>query len=148
MTWTTLRLAAVMVSGLLLSGCGLFTASAPISTIGFNVDSAANGNAPIPVDLVLVGTDELIPTIMALSAAEWFTRKAQLLRDTPVDMRAESFEVVPGSIIPPRDVVRKPRPRAAILFANYKTPGAHRIRLVTEEDVIVHVGARDITVTK
>lgn len=131
-----------------LAGCGLFTASAPISTIGFQVDEGANGGAPVPIDLVLVGTDELIPTIMALSAADWFNRKAQLLRDTPTEIRAESFEVVPGSILAPREVVREPRPRAAILFANYQTSGAHRIRLVTGEDVIVQVGATDITVKK
>ena len=147
LAWPALGPAALLALGL-LPGCSLFSSSAPISTIGFDVVENANGNAPIPIDLVLVGTNDLVPTIMGLTAAEWFNRKAQLLRDAPTDLRAESFEVVPGSTIAPRDVDRTPRPKAAILFANYQTPGAHRIRLVTQEDAVVHAGARDFTVNK
>ncbi len=142
-----IRLGGLLAASL-LTGCGLFTSSVPVSTIAFDVASDANNNAPVPVDLVLIGTDELTPTIMGLTAADWFNRKAQLLQDSPTDLRADSFEVVPGSIIAPRDVKRQPRPRAAVLFANYAAPGAHRIRLVTQDDVLVHVGTREFTVNK
>lgn len=131
---------------LLLGACGLFSDSIPLSTVGFQVDNGANGDAPVPVDVVLISSSDLTPTLLALTAAEWFGRKAQLLRDSPETLRVQSFELVPGSTIAPQRINRRPRPVAALVFANYQTPGAHRLRLVTQDEAIIRLGTRDLLI--
>ncbi len=137
---------ATLLLAAMVSGCGLFSASVPVRSISFDVSAEANGNAPIPVDLVLTSSKDVNTTVMGLTAAEWFKRKAQLMRDAPDTLRVESFELVPGSIIEPRRVKRDPTPTGAVLFANYQTPGDHRERLTEQEHVSVVLGPRDMTV--
>lgn len=143
---TRLLALATLFLAATVAGCGLFSASVAVRSISFNVSAEANGNAPIPVDLVLTSAKDITTTVMGLTAAEWFSRKAQLMRDAPDTLRVESFELVPGSIIEPRRVTRDPTPTDAMLFANYQTPGDHRERLTKQEDVSVMLGPRDMSV--
>lgn len=132
-------------AGLLLpamAGCGMFASTIPLRTIAFRVAENANANSPIPVDLVLISDDAVVPPVMALNASDWFQRREQFLRDFPGKIKVMNFELVPGSTVAPRDVERSPRPVAAVVFANYQVPGAHRLRVNTQRDLVVVLGER------
>lgn len=128
-----------------LSACGLVRSTLSIRTIAFRVAENANGNAPIPVDLVLISDDTVTAPIVALNAADWFQRREQFLRDFPGKIRIMNFELVPGSTVAARPVERSPRPVAAVVFANYQVPGAHRLRVSDQSDLIVSLGERSAT---
>lgn len=136
------RTMGVALLPLALSACGLMRSTLSIRSIAFRVADNANGNAPIPVDLVLISDDAVTPPVMGLTAAEWFQRREQFLRDFPGRIRVMSFELVPGSTVAARPVERSPRPVAAVVFANYQIPGAHRLRVSDQSDLVVSLGDR------
>lgn len=114
---------------LVLGGCGV-----PVPGLGkpsplrLQVRSleTANQNSPVAVDVVAIRNKQLVPAIAALTAAQWFQNKVQILRDHPGQVDVRSWEWVPGQDIAP---IRTPLPggvRQVIVFANYSGPGAHR----------------------
>lgn len=131
-----------------LSACGLMRSHVPIRSIAFRAAENANGNSPIPLDLVLISDDAVTAPVVALNAADWFQRREQFLRDFPGKLRIMSFELVPGSTVAARPVDRSPRPVAAVVFANYQVPGAHRLRLSDQTDLIVALGEREISIVR
>lgn len=144
MTRPSRRALGAALVPLALSACGLVRSTVPVRSIAFRVAENANGNSPIPVDLVLISDDAVTAPVMALTAADWFQRREQFLRDFPGKIRIMSFELVPGSTVAARPVERSPRPVAAVVFANYQIPGAHRLRISDQSDLIVSLGERAV----
>ena len=106
---------------------------------------AANGNSPIPVDLVLIRDKALLKEIPKLSATDWNQRREQYLRDYPekkqlVDYR---WEWVPGQQIHSLTVAMTPKPKAVYLFAGYASKGDHRARIATGKGVNLKLMADD-----
>lgn len=92
--------------------------------------AGANDNTPVAVDIVAVSDSTLLSTIQALSAAQWFNAKSQLLRDSPGGLHIWSLELVPGSRFETRENPLQGVPAEAILlFARYRSAGDHRLRL-------------------
>lgn len=142
MTRFSRRAAGLALLPLALSACGLTRSTLPVRSIAFRVAENANGNSPIPVDLVLISDDAVTAPVMGVTAAEWFQRREQFLRDFPGRIRVMSFELVPGSTVAARPVERSPRPVAAVVFANYQIPGAHRLRVSDQSDLVIALGDR------
>jgi type VI secretion system protein len=146
--------AALLLAGALV-GCGavggaweyFFGEEVRIDSIGITVLEKANNNSPVPVDLVFIGKREPLANEFAkITAADWFARRQQFLRDFPEDIDVRSYEVVPGQILPV-EKVEKPKVRAAgFIFVNYAAPGAHRYRITTERDVKLVLDQKEFTV--
>lgn len=137
--------AAVCALGILgLSACSDRTVA--INTVELSVAERANRDTPVAVDLVLVGDKDLFPQILALSAAEWFAGRDQWLRDHSSDLQVFSWELVPGQTLP-RDRLSGKRDEhfGALVFANYLTPGPHRVR-VEQPDITIFLGEEGVTV--
>ncbi|MGK4008194.1 hypothetical protein WMF31_36590 [Sorangium sp. So ce1036] len=108
----------------------------------------ANRNSPVPVTLLAVYDPKLFERISAMSAKQWYEQREQLHRDFPSgDGFTEwQWEFVPG--YNPRDrVVRIFRQASIIMFANYRSPGAHRVRLGPYSRILVNLEEEDFTVT-
>ncbi|POT56140.1 T6SS protein Cts2N [Citrobacter amalonaticus] len=115
---------------LLNSGCSFWQNRVELKAVVIETVPDANDNAPVAVDIVAVGNSVLIPTIQALSAAQWFNAKSQLLRDAPDGLRVWSLELVPGSRFVAKEPPLQGVPAEAILlFARYRSEGEHRLRL-------------------
>lgn len=119
--WSWLALAAWMA------------ACAPsVSTRSFELVATpdANRRSPIPVDVVLVRSDALVPVVTGLSAREWFTQRDQLVRDHPRDLEFRSWEMVPGQVLEIDDFHFPSRKGLAlVVFADYMSGGVHRLRV-------------------
>ncbi|PLZ00095.1 hypothetical protein CY652_22900 [Burkholderia sp. WAC0059] len=90
----------------------------------------ANDDSPIAVDLVFVSDDAMLARVSGLSSAQWFDTRSDLAATFPKSVRYLSWEIVPGQRIEvPAAALRGPRAAAAFVFANYASPGAHRVRL-------------------
>ncbi len=101
-----------------------------IDTVSIYADPDANQNSATAVDLVLVYNQELLKTMGTMSAGKYFASSKQLLLDNPSLLDVWHWELVPGQIVdnfsPPQD---KGDAYGAYVFANYLTPGDHRVRV-------------------
>lgn len=128
-SWT--RRVPLRIFGLILL-MGVSSCAAKVSTERFGVVAApdANRRSPVPVDLVLVRTEALVPVVTEMSARQWFQDRAQLLRDHPADIEYRSWEFVPGQVV---EFNRLPFPDrkgyALVVFADYLSEGVHRLRV-------------------
>ncbi|MEX2570225.1 MAG: hypothetical protein WD737_02900 [Gemmatimonadota bacterium] len=139
---------ASLVAGLtLLLAVGACGPAIETRALGFSVDADANDRSPVPIELVVAYDPEVVPLLLELTARQWFERRSQLLLDHPTALRSELWELVPGQELP---IERLPLPRddahAAVIYADYLTPGAHRIRIDPYRRVLVRVTREELVV--
>jgi type VI secretion system protein len=108
----------------------------------------ANQNSPVPLSLVAVKDQKFLERIVQLNAKQWFEQREQLHRDDPSGQLFTEWEweYVPGH--PPLPVVVEidGNVAAALIFANYRGPGDHRVRLAASRKLRIELGDEDITV--
>jgi type VI secretion system protein len=123
------RVAARIV--LLLALIALGGCASRVSTRGFvlQAESDVNDHSPIAVEIVLVRDPALLERVSSLSARAWFAESAQLERDHPGGFLRERWEMVPGQRLDLDLPFPDRRGVAVFVFANYLSPGAHRIRV-------------------
>lgn len=122
---------------LLLAGCAGFGGPKPVTPAWQRLVVAAapdaNADSALAVDLVLVKDKAVLATLSAMTASRYFATKAELLRAYPDALRLLAVEITPGQLIRiERKQYEAERAWAALAFANYATPGAHRIRVPLE----------------
>jgi type VI secretion system protein len=104
-----------------------------IESVSIYAEPDANQNSATAVDLVLVYNQELLKTIGKMSAAKYFSASKQLLLDNPSLIDVWHWELVPGQIVdnfrPSQD---KGDAFGAYVFANYLTPGDHRVKVAPD----------------
>jgi type VI secretion system protein len=118
--------------------------------------AGANGNNPVALDLVSTTNKDLGKEISKLTAADWFQKRAQYLRDysKPGVLRVTSGEWVPGQPVPSLELPAPfpvPLPiisstATVLAFANYFSPGPHRAKLQPNKVTTIHLGEDDLTV--
>src|SRR5438067_12655388 len=86
-----------------------------------HISSAANGNNPVAVDLVLVSDKNLLKELMKMSAKDWFEQKHQVQLDYPKerDLVAGSWEWVPGQAVKLDRLPVRLEIVGGLVFANY-----------------------------
>ncbi len=138
------------ISILLLLGSLVVTACGPsIATraLGVTVDPGANNASPVPVELVVVYDPEILPLLLEMTARQWFDGRDQLLLDHPRGVRTQLWEFVPGQEMPMR---RLPLPRdgavAAFIYADYFTPGPHRVRIDPYSRILIRLTPDEVVV--
>ncbi len=111
-------------------------------------NEGANLNTALAVDLVLVQDDALLGTLLAMPASKWFASRADMANTYPEQLRYLSVEVVPGQVMAlPLDKIGHERVVGALVFADYQTPGEHRLRVSPlQGDVLIQLDARSFAV--
>ncbi|MEQ5843486.1 hypothetical protein N0A02_28930 [Paraburkholderia acidicola] len=123
--WLILLLATLCVLG-----CSASLPRVKIDSLAIEVVAQANLDTPIAVDAVLVRNPQLLDTILGLPSAKWFAQRGQLRRDYPKDLSVVSYELVPGQrISDSKFAFDGQRAAGVLIFADYQTAGAHRVRL-------------------
>lgn len=136
----------------LASGCamlGMQGSRANWREFTFIATPDANRNSPVAVDIALIGSQDALDKVMALTAAQWFGSRADLGATFAQGIRYRSWEIVPGQTLSvDKQAFAGPRVIAALVFANYGTPGAHRIRVDRFDGrVVVTMTATGFTLT-
>jgi type VI secretion system protein len=98
------------------------------------------------VDVLLIKDKTFLKTAQGLTASDWFSKKMQLQRQFPKAMEIESWEWVPGQTIAPVSFVVPVDAQAAIMFANYASPGPHSANLPTKGKAAVFLDDDDFRV--
>ena len=100
------------------------------SELTLSAASNANQNSPVAVDVVMVLDEAMLARVTELTAAKWFGARADLQKTFPQSLSYLSWELVPGQTIRvPAGAIGSPRVAAVLVFANYTTPGANRVRV-------------------
>ena len=135
---------------LLLGGCSVPQALClrpdAVRSVDLRATSDANDDRPVAVDLVFAGDEKAAAALAVLSAREYFSRREQLLADHPDELAASSWELVPGQQVTGAKTAASCGLAATYLFADYATPGAHRLRLNQTGTVAVTLGSDDLAV--
>ncbi len=108
----------------------------------------ANQNSPVAVSFVAVKDQKFFEKTVALNAKQWFEQREQLHRDDPSGQLFTEWEweYVPGHPPPPSVIEIDGGAVAALIFANYRTPGDHRIRLGPQRKLRIELGDEALTV--
>lgn len=109
----------------------------------------ANLNSPVALDIVLLKDDATLGIVTAMSAAKWFASRSDFEKTFPLGMSYRSMEVVPGQKLKiPVEAFGSERLMGVIVFADYLTPGEHRMRIEQlQGDLVVQLGVRTFAVT-
>ena len=109
----------------------------------------ANLNTPIALDVVMLRDDATLGMVSALSASKWFSSRVDLSKTFPEGLSYQSMEIVPGQTLKlPASTFGASRLVGVILFADYLTPGEHRVRVdQMQGDILVQLGARSFSVS-
>lgn len=134
--------AAVLALPLLAGACSE-TPPLRLDAVSFKVSPTANDTAPVAVDVVTVRDKKLVETLGTMNAIDWFAHREQIQRDNPTTVQVFSWELVPGQVLSQK-LPKMERAWAVLVFADYASPGAHRLR-ATEADVLtLLVGDKDV----
>ncbi|MDO9360749.1 MAG: hypothetical protein Q7T70_17385 [Polaromonas sp.] len=109
----------------------------------------ANLNTPVALDVVMLRDDATLGMVSALSASKWFSSRVDLSKTFPEGLSYQSMEIVPGQTLKlPASTFGASRLVGVILFADYLTPGEHRVRVdQMQGDILVQLGARSFSVS-
>lgn len=114
---------------------------------GFTVlaGADANLNSAVAVDIVLARDDATLNLVSGLSAAKWFSTRNDIKKSFPQGLRYRSLELAPGqSMRLPGSEFEGLRVVGVLVFADYLTPGEHRVRVdQSDGEVVAQLGARD-----
>lgn len=162
---TFLTRATAVGGAALLSGCGALdtvksTMGKVMTLVGLggvrlswrevviSASDGANLNTAAALDVVLVLEETMVEKVAALPAPKWFQTRADLLRTYPAALSVRSFEVAPGQILRlPGERFGTPNVIAVFVFADYLTPGDHRMKVeLLSGGIMIDLGARDFTV--
>jgi type VI secretion system protein len=116
--------------------------------VSVRVAPNANGGNPVALDLLLVSDKELLKELQKMSAADWFEKRAQFILDHPkeTELWVGRWEWVPGQVVRLDDVRVASEVKAAVVYANYFSPGEHRAVLDPRRDVRLTLGESKLEV--
>ena len=141
---TIARLAFALALG--LAGCAnQQLPELTISSVSIYTAQDANQNSATAVDLVIIYDPNLANSIGKMSASQYFSTTRQLLLDNPTLLDVWHWELVPGQIVqafPPEP--GETEAYAAYVFANYLTPGDHRLKVAPNGIVNILLQKNDL----
>jgi len=129
--WTTACLLLLQLTGCALPGFLSFKGTRlGWDAVTLSAAPDANQNSPVAVDVVLVLDEAMLDRLAEIPAAKWFGARADLQKTYPQSLSFRSWELVPGQTLRiPGSTFGTPRVAGVFIYANYATPGAHRLRV-------------------
>lgn len=147
-----LKVAILCVAiSLLLSGCLLRNPAKLVRsrlTIAVSVVPDANANSPIAFDLVTINDKDLAKQVSQMTASEWFQKRDQIRLDfvRRGAVSIQSWEWVPGQVVPDIQISTRKTPKELVVFANYSSSGPHRVKLDPGKPMLITLNRTEMNV--
>ena len=136
-----------------LSACGitsLLPKGSRLEWSGLAVLAAegANLNTPVALDVVFLRDEATLALVSKLPASQWFASRKDLVKTFPQGLSYLSMEITPGQTLKfPVKSFDGSRLAGALVFADYLTPGEHRIRVdQLQGDLLLQLDERAFSV--
>ena len=116
-----------------------------------DVESKPNANlgSPIAVDIVSVYDDQIVNEFESIPASEWFNAKNEYKDRLKEKIYIFDHEFIPGEQVQVEYTTEvKKEPVTNFLFANYNTPGEHRVRVDEFKMLRIILEEADFSVSK
>ena len=144
-----LLLAVVFAASVVSCGIGTFSRSLFGETLDIRllVDSTANLDIPLSMDLVYVCDDELLLKLLEMPASQWFAKKQDLKNNYPDEsgFRVHEWEWPPGADTT-LHIPLSSGTEGGIIYVNYYDEGQHRVRIDLFRNINIHLGIDDFAV--
>ena len=134
-------------------GLGLALLLAPLSgcapgsfSMKITVDPLANANYPVALSVLVIYDKAVLPKLQEMNARQWFGQREQFLRDNAKVLSEDYFEFVPGQSVKPLQRSLRDKAAGALVFANYRTPGAHRYVFDPTHENQVTLGQKGVVI--
>ncbi|MHA6194621.1 type VI secretion protein [Pseudomonas wadenswilerensis] len=140
------KILVVLLSVANIAGCSLFGSKVSVDGVTLDVALRANDDSPIAVDFIAVNDVDLLAKLSGLTAKQWFATRDQYQRDFRQYLHVWGLELVPGQLIESSTFPLDGKPSVGLLaFANYQSPGVHRLRLEDQRSIRLKFDAREMT---
>lgn len=137
---------AVLLAVFMLTGCSFLDPKIGVDSLILDVALRANDDSPVAVDFIAVNDPDLLKQLSGLTASQWFSERDQFRRDHRQNMAVWGMELVPGQLIESGIFPLDGKPAVGLLvFAQYNTPGAHRLRLDGQRRIWLKFDSREMT---
>ena len=149
--------ATIFILLILLNGCAAlefgkmaFRVPLPVKQITIVSDENANKGFPIPVDIIIVHSEELVTVIAELDTDTWFGQRDFIMPQNLGQLEAVSYEVIVGAFEDPIlfDWSDRKNARAVFVFANYIDTNVGKIRVDNIPTPVIHLAQGDIRVAR
>lgn len=118
-----------------------------LETISILLDADANENSATSVDLLMVYDKALLKSLTSMNSKKYYANLNQIKRDYPELVDIFHWELTPGQAINDYPItMRSDTPFGAVMYADYFSPGDHRIRVGTEENIHVQLKRLDFCI--
>jgi len=142
----SIKALVVFLSALSIAGCSFFGTRLNVDGVTLDVALRANDDSPIAVDFIAVNDIDLLAKLSGLTAKQWFASRDQYQRDFRQYLHVWGLELVPGQLIESSTFPLDGKPSVGLVaFANYQSPGAHRLRLEDQRRIRLKFDAREMT---
>ncbi|MEB3702569.1 hypothetical protein Bealeia1_01677 [Candidatus Bealeia paramacronuclearis] len=116
-----------------------------VSSASIFSEPDANKNSAIAVDVVLVYNQDLLGAIAKLPAQKYFEASNQLRLDNPSLLDVWRWELVPGQVVKDFELESdKGKAFGGLIFANYLTPGDHRVKIPPSGEIKILLKKDDL----
>lgn len=130
-----------------VAGCSFFKGDdnkeppVHLKSVTLSLDSDANQDSALAIDLLMIYKKELLDAVMKMKARDYYLSAMQLKRDYPEMLDIWHWELTPGQVVKDYPITHRcTPPLGAVFFADYLTPGDHRVRFGPQ--VTAHVRAK------
>jgi type VI secretion system protein len=137
-----------LLAGALGCGTGAKSLFGGDITLQVAAEPGINQDSPVPVELVVVFDKDLLAQLAGMTARDWFQKRDQIHKDHPGedDLVSRSWEVVPGQSLPEDTLSFGSGARGGIVFADYFSDGAHRVRVDPHQSIKIRLLTDDVAV--
>ncbi|MFT6590558.1 MAG: type VI secretion system protein [Rhodoferax sp.] len=138
-----------------LSACGVTNLLMPkgsrLDWNGLTVLAAegVNLNTPVALDIVFLRDEATYAMVSKLPASQWFASRKDLVKTFPEGLSYLSMEITPGQTLKfSAKSFDSARLAGALVFADYLTPGEHRMRIdQLQGDLLLQLDERAFSVS-
>lgn len=100
-----------------------------LKSVALTTSTDANADSAVTVHLVFVNDPKVVDIFMSLSASQYFSQVQDFNNRFPGTFSTNAWQLTPGQSVVKQTLDTGSNPVAAIIFADYTTPGNHRKRI-------------------
>lgn len=107
-----------------------------IEKVQFRIDDDMNDSAPVSIHMLIIYKQDVYDQVAGMNADDYFKKSDQLRRDNPNMIDFFTWDVAPGQPKEEQNIVpSRADGLGVVIFARYKSPGAHRAALADERQI-------------
>lgn len=122
------------------------TAKVWLEKVHFKASDNVNDTSPVTVNIVIAYKPELLAELLKMEADTYFRKVEQLKNDYKGQMDIFAWDIIRGQrlegVINPSRVSGE----GVVVFARYSSPGAHRVAIADDREVIIQLDKLDFKV--